>query len=102
MFLNIAHDSALLPTSKASTIQDGITLAVILTARQLNCEHARKGGQVECSPCLPIFDRALQLGCGFPNDEVLKMYSRGIVDFSAIPENRWIQIQKRQAVGCSG
>jgi hypothetical protein len=92
MFLNIAHDSALLPTSKASTIHGCIMPVVILTARQLNSEHARKGGQVDCSPCLPIFDRTLQLGCGFPNDDVLEMYSRGIVGFSAIPENGWIQI----------
>src|SRR6476660_8044409 len=97
MFFNIAHDSAFLPTSKASTIQGRMTRSIIVTAGQLNCEHARKGGQVERSLCLPILDRALQLGCGFPNDEVLEMYSRGVVGFSVVSENGGIQIQKRQA-----
>src|SRR5260370_2066779 len=102
MFFNIAHDSALLPTSKASTILGRITRSVIVTAGQLNCEHARESGQVECSLCLPILDRALQLGCGFPNDGVVKMYSRRIVGFCIVSENGWIQIQKRQAGGRSG
>src|SRR6476659_5437085 len=96
MFFNIAHDSAFLPTSKASTIQGGLT-RIIVTAGQLNCEHARESGQVGRSLCLPILDRALQLGCGFPDDEVLEMYSRGVVGFSVVSENDGIQIQKRQA-----
>src|ERR1700738_1817542 len=102
MFFNIAHDSALLPASQASTIRGRITRSVIVTAGQLNCEHARESGQVERSLCLPILDRALQLGCGFPNDGVLKMYSRRIVVFSIVSENGRIQIQKRQASGRSG
>src|SRR6266436_4018269 len=102
MFFNMAHDSSLLPTSKASTIQGRITRSVIVTTGQLNCEHARESGQVKRSLCLPILYRALQLGCGFPNDEVLKMYSRRILGFSIVSENGWIQIQKRQAGGRSG
>src|SRR6266404_8476443 len=102
MFFDIAHDSALLPTSKASTIRGRITHSVIVTAGQFNCEHARESGQVERSLCLPILDRAFQLDRGFPNDGVLKMYSRGIAGFSIVSENGWIQIQKRQAGGRSG
>src|SRR6267142_5451614 len=102
MFFKMAHDSAFLPPSKASAIQGCITRSVTVTAGQLHCEHAREGGQVGRSLCLPIFYRALQLGCGFPNDGVLKMYSRRIVGFCIVSEHGWIQIQKRQAGGRSG
>src|SRR6267142_5303247 len=101
MFFKMAHDSAFLPPSKASAIQGCITRSDTVTAGQLHCEHAGESGQVGRSLCLPIFYRALQLGRGFPNDGVLKMYSRRIVGFCIVSENGWVQIQKRQAGGGS-
>src|ERR1700758_5031127 len=98
MFFNIAHDSALLPRSKASTIQGRITRSVIVTAGQFNCEHARESGQVARSLCLPILDSPLQLDRGFPNDGVLKMYSRRTVVFSIVSENGWTKYRNVKRV----
>src|SRR5215471_6944722 len=101
MLFNVAGNNSLLPASETTATYQRVTCAAIVDARQLKSEHVGKGLKIGRSFLLCALDNALQFRGRLPNDKILKVDARRVLRLGRLLKLRRIQIQKRQASGCT-